>query len=154
MCQLCVSGECAGMESVESPMTKLRLQYISTTYRQQYFGSILQKPIAFYDAEENSAGTLTSRLSTDPTQLQELLGPNMVMPLISSTSICPARRVGADKGTLFSLQCHWLRRHIFCLRLEIDSRDDVFRFAYNLRLWLHPIALRGTIREDERCGVC
>ena len=37
----------------------------------------------FYDAEENSAGTLTSRLSTDPTQVQELLGANMALPLIA-----------------------------------------------------------------------
>jgi len=61
----------------------IRVQYVSTTYRQQYFESILHKPISFYDAEDHSAGTLTSRLSTDPTQLQELLGPNMSMPLIS-----------------------------------------------------------------------
>lgn len=59
------------------------LQYVSTTYRQQYFESILGKPIAFYDVEENSAGSLTSRLSTDPTQLQELLGANMAFPLIA-----------------------------------------------------------------------
>lgn len=59
------------------------LQYIATTYRQQYFESILGKPIAFYDVEENSAGSLTSRLSTDPTQLQELLGANMAFPLIA-----------------------------------------------------------------------
>ena len=39
--------------------------------------------MSFYDAEENSAGTLSSRLSTDPTQLQELLGSNMAMPLIA-----------------------------------------------------------------------
>jgi ATP-binding cassette, subfamily B (MDR/TAP), member 1 len=65
----------------------IRLQYVSTTYRQQYFESILHKPISFYDAENHSAGTLTSQLSTDPTQLQELLGPNMAMPMISIFNI-------------------------------------------------------------------
>ena len=62
-------------------------QYISTTYRQEYFESILDKPIPFYDAEDNSAGTLTSRLSTDATQLQELLGANMALPLIAVFSL-------------------------------------------------------------------
>jgi ATP-binding cassette subfamily B (MDR/TAP) protein 1 len=61
--------------------------HVSTTYRQQYFESIIHKPISFYDKEENSAGTLTARLSSDPTQLQELLGVNMAMPLISVFNI-------------------------------------------------------------------
>ena len=59
------------------------MQYVSTTYRQEYFESILQKPIAFYDGEGNSSGSLTSQLSTDSKQLQELLGPNLAFPLIA-----------------------------------------------------------------------
>lgn len=56
---------------------------MSSTYRQQYFESIISKPIAFFDAEGNSAGTLTSRLATDPSQLQELMGPNSMSVLIA-----------------------------------------------------------------------
>ena len=41
----------------------------------------------FYDAKENSAGTLTARLSTDPTQLQELLGTHMALPLVAMFNI-------------------------------------------------------------------
>lgn len=62
-------------------------QNICAIYRQQYFESILHKPIRFYDQEENSAGSLTARISTDPTQLQELLGINMAFPLISVYNI-------------------------------------------------------------------
>lgn len=63
--------------------TDIASKYVATTYRQQYFESILRKPISFYDAEDHSAGTLTSQLSTDPSQLQELVGPNMCFPLIA-----------------------------------------------------------------------
>lgn len=50
---------------------------ISNTYRQQYFEGVVRKPIHFFDADENSAGSLVARLSSDPVQLQELLGTNM-----------------------------------------------------------------------------
>ncbi|KAL5326565.1 hypothetical protein ACEPPN_004252 [Leptodophora sp. 'Broadleaf-Isolate-01'] len=60
---------------------------VSCTYRQQYFESILDKPIEFFDAEDNSSGTLTGRVANDPTQLQQLLGVNMAMVFQSIFSI-------------------------------------------------------------------
>ncbi|EEH18239.2 hypothetical protein PABG_00802 [Paracoccidioides brasiliensis Pb03] len=60
---------------------------VCSTYRQQYFEHILAKPIVFFDREENSAGSLSARLSTDPTQLQELIGHQMAFPLISVFTI-------------------------------------------------------------------
>ncbi|MCJ1388690.1 hypothetical protein MMC18_001539 [Xylographa bjoerkii] len=57
--------------------------YVSTTYRQEYFESILNKPVPWFDSEDNSSGTLTARLSNDPQQLQEILGPNMALPLVA-----------------------------------------------------------------------
>lgn len=50
---------------------------VSNTYRQQYFEGVVRKSIHFFDADENSAGSLVARLSSDPVQLQELLGMNM-----------------------------------------------------------------------------
>lgn len=57
--------------------------YVSTTYRQEYFESILNKPIPWFDGDDNSSGTLAARLSTDPQQLQEILGPNMALPIVA-----------------------------------------------------------------------
>ena len=56
---------------------------VGGTYRLEYFDSMLAKPIAFFDAEENSSGTLASRLSSDPRSLQELMGVSTGFPLIS-----------------------------------------------------------------------
>lgn len=50
-------------------------------YRKQYFYSIVYKPIPFFDREGSSPGTLTSRLTTDPTKLQQLMGAEMGMSL-------------------------------------------------------------------------
>lgn len=61
--------------------------HIACTYRQQYFESVLAKPVPFFDAEENSSGTLTARVANDPTQLQQLLGINMAMVYIAILSL-------------------------------------------------------------------
>lgn len=44
---------------------------------------MLAKPISWYDRDENASGSLISRLSTDPKQLQELFGINGIFPLVS-----------------------------------------------------------------------
>ncbi|KAG4433458.1 hypothetical protein IFR05_011062 [Cadophora sp. M221] len=61
--------------------------HITSTYRREYFSNVLKKPISFFDAEENSIGSLTSRMATDPTQLQQLLGINMAFVVISIFNI-------------------------------------------------------------------
>jgi ATP-binding cassette subfamily B (MDR/TAP) protein 1 len=58
-------------------------QRVASTYRQEYFENSIDKPISFFDADENSSGTLTGRIANDPTQIQELLGINMAMVLIA-----------------------------------------------------------------------
>ena len=50
---------------------------VSAHYRQEYLQNILKKRIVFFDSEGKSTGSLTSRLSTDAMQLQELLGINL-----------------------------------------------------------------------------
>jgi ATP-binding cassette, subfamily B (MDR/TAP), member 1 len=62
-------------------------QHITSTYRQEYFQNVLAKPISYYDEEENSVGGLTARIAHDPTQLQQLLGINMAIVLISIFNI-------------------------------------------------------------------
>ncbi|KAM0318437.1 hypothetical protein ACHAO8_001828 [Botrytis cinerea] len=60
---------------------------ITATYRQEYFQNVLSKPVSYYDEEENSVGSLTARMASDPTQLQQLLGINMAIVLISMFNI-------------------------------------------------------------------
>jgi ATP-binding cassette subfamily B (MDR/TAP) protein 1 len=60
---------------------------VSSTYQKQYFDGIIRKRIVFFDGDENSSGSLVSRLSTDPRQLQELMGVNMAMALIAAFNV-------------------------------------------------------------------
>ncbi|KAK0616812.1 P-loop containing nucleoside triphosphate hydrolase protein [Immersiella caudata] len=61
--------------------------HITHHYRGEYFANILEKSVAFFDADEHSVGALTARLATDPTQLQELLGTNMAFVIISILNV-------------------------------------------------------------------
>ncbi|KAL2817699.1 P-loop containing nucleoside triphosphate hydrolase protein [Aspergillus cavernicola] len=60
---------------------------VASTYRQEYFHNMLAQTVPWFDREENSSGTLTSRLSTDPRQLQELFGVSGIIPLIAIVSV-------------------------------------------------------------------
>lgn len=44
-------------------------------------GSLVRQDISFFDRPENAAATLASRLSTDPTGLQDLVGINIALML-------------------------------------------------------------------------
>lgn len=53
----------------------------------EYFSNIVRQEMSFFDKEENSSGTLTAQLSTDPTKLQEMLGQNFGILTIAMVSL-------------------------------------------------------------------
>ncbi|KAF2826675.1 ABC multidrug transporter-like protein [Ophiobolus disseminans] len=54
-----------------------------SSYRREYFDNIIAKRISFFDDPQHASGLLTTRIATDPAQLQQLLGINMAMVMIS-----------------------------------------------------------------------
>lgn len=61
--------------------------YITSTYRREYFQNIVSKTVSWFDGEGRSIGALTGIVSSDPTQLQQLLGTNMAFAAISIFSV-------------------------------------------------------------------
>lgn len=60
----------------------LRMQYyVSAVYKSQYLNDMLFQKLAYFDSEENSHGSLSSRVSSDAKQLEELLGVNLALLL-------------------------------------------------------------------------
>ncbi|KAL7621068.1 hypothetical protein AAE478_008380 [Parahypoxylon ruwenzoriense] len=56
----------------------LNVQYsVSAVYKMQYLTDILYQKISFFDQDSNSHGSLTSQVSGDVKQLEELLGMNL-----------------------------------------------------------------------------
>lgn len=58
---------------------------ITKRYRKEYFTNILHKPASFFD--ENESAVLTSRLATDPTQLQQLVCVNLTTVVTSTLNL-------------------------------------------------------------------
>ncbi|KAI1491435.1 P-loop containing nucleoside triphosphate hydrolase protein [Biscogniauxia mediterranea] len=61
--------------------------HITSTYRTEYFRNIISKRVSWFDGENRSTGALTGLVASDPTQLQQLLGPNMAFSAISIFSV-------------------------------------------------------------------
>ncbi|KAI9685684.1 MAG: hypothetical protein M1822_004244 [Bathelium mastoideum] len=61
--------------------------HITSTYRREYLQNVLFKPLSYFDEDGNSVGSLTARIASDPAQLQQLLGINMAIVLISIFNI-------------------------------------------------------------------
>ncbi|KAJ5753673.1 uncharacterized protein N7511_007826 [Penicillium nucicola] len=76
---------------------------ISSSCRTEYFDHIVSKPMPFYDMNENSSGSLVSRLATDPKQIQELIGLNGIFPLISIFSTIGCIAIAFSFGWKLSL---------------------------------------------------
>jgi ATP-binding cassette subfamily B (MDR/TAP) protein 1 len=56
---------------------------VACFYRQEYLVNLLRKRITYFDGEGKSPGTLSSHLSINATQLQELLGNNMSLAVVA-----------------------------------------------------------------------
>jgi hypothetical protein len=60
----------------------MRVQYyVSAVYKSQYLKDMLYQKLTFFDEEENAHGSLSSRISSDAKQLEELLGINLALML-------------------------------------------------------------------------
>lgn len=60
-----------------------RLAFIMTrSYRSEYFAALTRQDIAFYDHPDNSSGALTSRLSSDPQNVHDMIQGNLGLLLI------------------------------------------------------------------------
>jgi ATP-binding cassette subfamily B (MDR/TAP) protein 1 len=60
---------------------------ITRYYRQEYLTNMFRKRIPFFDAEGHSPGSLTSRLSSDTVQLQQLMSTEMSLALIACVNL-------------------------------------------------------------------
>jgi len=63
------------------------VQEMTHRYRRELFASILKQDMQFFDRSENTAGAMTSRLSSNPQAITELMGFNIALILLSLMSL-------------------------------------------------------------------
>ncbi|KAL5423339.1 ABC-type transporter tr06 [Paraphaeosphaeria minitans] len=76
---------------------------ITRHYRQEYLLNLIRQRIPFFDREGHSAGTLTSRVSGDATQLQQLMGTEMSMAAIAVVNLVGSTIIAFVYGWKLSL---------------------------------------------------
>lgn len=121
-------------------------------YRMQLFQNVLRQDMAFFDESSNTTGALVSRLSTQPSQLQELISFNLCFILVTivnvvSTSIL-AIAVGWKLGLVVVfgallplLICGYIR-----MRLEAKLDDSMSqRFSDSASLAAEAISSMRTV---------
>ncbi len=66
----------------------MRLQYfIGAEYKLRYLTDLLHQKFGFFDEESNSHGALSSRITSDPKQLEELFGLNLTLFLSGAFNV-------------------------------------------------------------------
>ncbi|KAF1850722.1 P-loop containing nucleoside triphosphate hydrolase protein [Cucurbitaria berberidis CBS 394.84] len=78
---------------------------VTRTYRQEYLDNMIRKRISFFDDQGHSPGSLTSRLSTDCVQLQQLMSTEMSFALIALVNLVGSIIIAFVYGWKLSLVC-------------------------------------------------
>lgn len=99
--------------------------FICAAYRQQYFSAIIRQKMLFFDDENNSVGTLASRVQGDPKQLEELLGMNMGMVVSSVLQLCGSLTIAFVFGWKLALVAT-------CVTVPIGLACAWYRFKYEM----------------------
>ncbi|KAH8703559.1 putative ABC multidrug transporter [Talaromyces proteolyticus] len=84
-------------------MSTLVSAIITSTYRKEYYNNFLAQPVPFHDAENNSSGSLQSKLTTDPKQIQEAFSVNGAFSLISIWNLLGCVAISFSFGWKLSL---------------------------------------------------
>jgi ATP-binding cassette, subfamily B (MDR/TAP), member 1 len=73
-------------------------QTVTHRYRLEMFERVLDQDMDFFDRPENSSGALTSKLSSLPTQLQELISANVLLIFVVLVNIVSSSALAIAYG--------------------------------------------------------
>lgn len=98
---------------------------VRAKYQQQYFDAVMFQKTSFFDHEDNSHGTISSRLGTDPKQLEEMMGLNMASVFVALFNVAGAVAIAfAHTWKLAVVSC--------CVVLPVMIISAYWRFKYEL----------------------
>lgn len=126
-------------------------QNLTRRYRLELLQSMLRQDISFFDRAENAAVNLSSRLSTDPNGLQELLGMNMAFILVIVVNLVSCVALALAYGWKLGLVVTSTLPLIFGsgvvrLRLEMASDEqNAAVFADSSRFASQAVAAMRTV---------
>ena len=99
---------------------------VRAKYQAQYFDAILYQKTSFFDDEDHSHGTMTSRAAGDPQHLEELMGANMASVYIAIFTLLG--------GVIISFAYAWkLALVSSCVVLPVLLFTSFWRFKYEIQ---------------------
>lgn len=99
---------------------------VRAKYQKQYFEAILYQKASYFDDEDHSHGTLTSRIKDDPMKLEELMGANMAMVYIALFNILGSITIALAFAWKLALVA-------FCVVFPILLFSSYWRLKYELQ---------------------
>ncbi|KAM5363133.1 hypothetical protein ACJZ2D_012183 [Fusarium nematophilum] len=98
---------------------------IRAKYQQQYFDAVMFQKTSFFDEEDHSHGTMTSRIGQDPKQLEELMGMNMASVYIALFNVTGSISIAFTFSWKLALvSC--------CVVLPVMLVSTYWRFKYEM----------------------
>ncbi|KAL2694081.1 hypothetical protein Neosp_000651 [[Neocosmospora] mangrovei] len=98
---------------------------IRAKYQQQYFDAVMFQKTSFFDHEDHSHGTMTSRIGQDPKQLEELMGMNMASVYVAIFNVVGSIAIAfAFSWRLALVAC--------CVVLPVMLVSTYWRFKYEI----------------------
>ncbi|KAM0338854.1 hypothetical protein ACHAPU_011170 [Fusarium lateritium] len=98
---------------------------IRAKYQQQYFDAVMFQKTSFFDHEDHSHGTMTSRLGTDPKQLEEMMGLNMASVFVALFNVVGAIAIAFSFTWKLAIVAS-------CIVLPVMVTSAYWRFKYEL----------------------
>lgn len=127
-------------------------QVLTYNFRARMFSDVLRQDIEYFDRPENTTGSIVSKLSSYPTQLQELLGFNVALILIILVNLISscvlALIVGWKLGlvVIFGAMTPLVFAGYLRIRLEFKLDDATSqRFADSAALAAEAVAAIRTV---------
>ncbi|KAH7137730.1 P-loop containing nucleoside triphosphate hydrolase protein [Dactylonectria macrodidyma] len=138
-------------------------QHAMKVYRGEIFNNTLRQDMTFFDDPDHGTGSLVSRLSTEPTSLQELLSMNVALILINIVTVLSSAILAIAYGWKLGLTLVFGALPVLLLsgyvRVRLEYKFDVdtaARFAESSSLALEAVlgirtvsslALEGAVIE-------
>lgn len=98
---------------------------IRAKYQKQYFDAVMFQQTSFFDHEDHSHGTMTSRIGQDPKQLEELMGMNMASVFIALFNVAGSIAIAFSFAWKLALVA-------CCVVLPIMLFSTYWRFKYEM----------------------
>ncbi|CCX14989.1 Similar to Leptomycin B resistance protein pmd1; acc. no. P36619 [Pyronema omphalodes CBS 100304] len=109
---------------------------MARVYRSEYFSAIIRQDIEFFDIPENSSGSLTARLSSDPQSFQDLMQGNLGLIIVVLVNILSSSLLSLFTGWKLSLVAIFgclpplFLAGFTRMRLELSSQERVSKFFH------------------------